>query len=182
MIGNKGDTRLNILKKVDYTIARIEEFIIASSVIVMSIVLIGNVFQRSIMNDSWTFADEVGRFLVIIVTFIGSSYAARQGRHIRMSAIYDMMPKKVRKALMILITGLTSVVLLIIAYYALRYTAFIFDNGRVSNALQLPMYYIYIFVPVGLVLTSIQYMLTMIINILNEEIYISTTKNDSEVV
>lgn len=179
---NKGETGLNILKKMNYTISRIEEFIIASSVILMSIILIGNVYKRSIMNDSWTFADETGRFLVIIVTFIGSSYAARQGRHIRMSAIYDLMPKKVRKVLMILITGITSFVLMIVAYYALRYTIFIFDNGRVSNALRLPMYYIYIFVPLGLGLASIQYLLTMITNILNEEVYISTTKKDSEVV
>jgi C4-dicarboxylate transporter DctQ subunit len=148
----------------------------------MSILLIGNVYRRSVLNDSWTFADEIGRFLVIIVTFIGASYAARQGRHIRMSAIYDMMPKKVRKVLMIIITGLTSVVLLIVAYYALEYTMFIFENGRVSNALRLPMYYIYIFVAIGLTLTSIQYFLTMITNIMNEEVYISTTKKDSEVV
>jgi C4-dicarboxylate transporter DctQ subunit len=134
------------------------------------------------MNDSLTFADEIGRFLVIIVTFIGASYAAREGRHIRMSAIYDLMPQKVRKVMMILISGITSVVLLIIAYYALLYAIFIFNNGRVSNALQLPMYYIYIFVPIGLTLTSVQYLLTMITNILNDELYISTTKKDSEVV
>lgn len=173
---------MNIVKKVNQAISRIEEFIIASSVIMMSIILIGNVYKRSIMNDSWTFADETGRFLVIIVTFIGASYAARQGRHIRMSAIYDLLPKKARKVLMILISALTSVVLLIIAYYALQYTMFIFNNGRVSNALRLPMYYIYIFVPIGLALTSVQYFLTMITNILNEDVYISTTKKDSEVV
>lgn len=157
-------------------------FIISSSILLMSIILIGNVFQRSVMNNSWTFADEVGRFLVIILTFIGASYAARQGRHIRMSAIYDLMPFKIRKVLMILITAITSIVLMIVAYYALLYTIFIIENGRVSNALRIPMYYVYIFVPIGLALTSLQYFLTMITNIVEEDVYVSTTKKDSEVV
>ena len=37
--------------------------------------------------------------VILLVTFAGVGYAARHGRHIRMSAIYDHMPNKARKVL-----------------------------------------------------------------------------------
>jgi C4-dicarboxylate transporter DctQ subunit len=170
-----------VLRMVNKAIGRVEEFIIAGSIIIMSALLVLNVFMRAVMNNSLTFTDEAGRFLIIIVTFIGSSYAARQGRHIRMSAIYAIFPKTVRKVMMIFITLLTSAVLMILAYFAWKYTQFNFYSGRVSNALEVPMYLIYVFVPIGMFLTGVQYFLTMITNFIKEDVYVSPNKDDSEI-
>jgi C4-dicarboxylate transporter, DctQ subunit len=45
-----------------------------------------------------SFSEELNSILIILITFAGISYAARHGRHIRMSAIYDALPPKGRKA------------------------------------------------------------------------------------
>ena len=43
----------------------------------MAIMLVGNALSRSIFNRSWSFTEEIGQLLVVIVTL--SEQAMRQG-------------------------------------------------------------------------------------------------------
>lgn len=58
-------------------VTRIEEAILGYSVILMAIILIGSVISRTVFNRSWTFSEEVGQTLTIIVTFLGVGYCAK---------------------------------------------------------------------------------------------------------
>lgn len=58
---------------------------------------------------------------IVVVTYAGLSYAARNGRHIRMSAIYDAMPAKTRKVLMIVMASVTSAFMFSLSYYSKNY-------------------------------------------------------------
>ena len=81
-----------MLDSIDSLIARLEEFIMATGIILMAINTIVNVISRFIFNHSIIFAEELNSTFILLVTFAGIGYAARHGRHIRMSAIYDHMP------------------------------------------------------------------------------------------
>ncbi len=59
---------------------------------------IANVIGRFVLGESLFFTGEVNRILIIMITFAGIGYAARHGRHIRMSAIYDALPVGGRRA------------------------------------------------------------------------------------
>jgi hypothetical protein len=59
---------------------------------------VGNVIGRFVFGRSLYFAEEVNQFLIILITFAGIGYAARNGRHIRMSAFYDMLPPRAAAA------------------------------------------------------------------------------------
>ena len=54
----------------------------------LTILLITNVISRTFFQSLY-FIEEVGTFLIIFITFIGISYAARKARHIRMGALLD---------------------------------------------------------------------------------------------
>ncbi|MGD2173419.1 MAG: TRAP transporter small permease subunit, partial [Gammaproteobacteria bacterium] len=97
---SRGVTR--ILDQIDNVISRIEEFMMATGVILMAVNTIANVISRFIFNHSIIFAEELNSVFILLVTFAGVGYAARHGRHIRMSAIYDQMSDGKRKLLMIL--------------------------------------------------------------------------------
>ncbi|HLR34144.1 MAG TPA: TRAP transporter small permease subunit, partial [Tissierellales bacterium] len=87
---------MNKLKKIDRAVMRIEEFILSSGIIIMATILIGNVIARRVFKSSWTFAEELGQLLVVIVTFMGLGYGVRKGQHVSMSAILDLAPKKMK--------------------------------------------------------------------------------------
>lgn len=163
-----------ILDSIDSRIAKIEEFIMAVGIILMAVNTIANVISRFIFNHSIIFAEELNSTFILLVTFAGMGYAARHGRHIRMSAIYDAMPEKTRKILMTIIVAVTAVFMLILAYYSVQYIYHVYSKGRVMPALGVPVYITYLWVPVGFFITGIQYALTAVKNFREKEIYLST--------
>jgi C4-dicarboxylate transporter DctQ subunit len=169
-----------ILDAFDGFIARIEEFMMATGVILMAVNTIANVISRFVFNHSIIFAEELNSVFILLVTFAGVGYAARHGRHIRMSAIYDSLSDSKRKFMMILITGVTSVCMLFLGYFAVEYIIGLQSKGRVMPALGVPVYLVYLWVPVGFFVTGIQYALTMVKNIREKEIYLSTNLHEHE--
>lgn|SRR5690554_5312393 len=162
-------------------ICKIEEILLSYSIILMAIILIGNVISRTIFQKSWSFAEEVGQTLVIITTFIGVGYAARKNKHISMSAIYDMLPEKVQKAFMLIISSVTSISLFYLSYLSIQYTKRVKELMRVTPALRIPMYLICGLVSIGFIVGGIEYLITFINNIKNKEIYYSSEKLDSSI-
>ena len=157
----------------DLTIARIEAILLAAGVLFMAANTTANVIGR-VFFESIYFSEELNRILIIVITFAGISYAARHGRHIRMSAIYDTLPPKPRKMLTILIAIVTAVFMLGLAWYSLQFLLTTMGRGRVLPALQIPVWIILCLVPLGFLLTGLQYVLTAIKNVIEPDIYLST--------
>jgi C4-dicarboxylate transporter DctQ subunit len=178
---NQTDTEISnrswvarMLDSIDAKISRLEEFIMATGIILMAINTIVNVISRYIFNHSIIFAEELNSTFILLVTFAGLGYAARHGRHIRMSAIYDHMPDKARKILMTVIVAVTALFMFLLAYYAIQYIYHVYSKGRIMPALGIPVYITYLWVPVGFFITGVQYALTTVKNIREKDIYLST--------
>ena len=164
---------------VDHAIARFEAFVLAFGVILMAVNSIANVIGRFVFAQSIYFTEELNQFLIVLVTFVGISYAARKGRHIRMSAFYDQLSERGRKAMMILVAAVTAAVLFVLAYYSFEYVMRVAKLGKVTPSLQVPLYLTYIWVPLGLAMTGIQYVLTVVKNLQADEVYVSYEQVDA---
>lgn len=169
----KRNPALRALNLLDRGIAYVEAFILAWGVILMAANSIANVIGRFVFHRSLYFTNELNEFLIILITFVGLGYAARQGRHIRMSAVYDQLPDMGKKVLMILIAAVTGAVMFVLAWYSYQYVERIAMLGKVTPALQLPLYLTYLWVPLGFVITGIQYWLTVVRNFVSKDVYIS---------
>ncbi|MBN8236122.1 TRAP transporter small permease [Halobacillus kuroshimensis] len=170
---------MKVFKAVDKIILKIEEFILSYAVIIIALMVVGKALSRALFSYSPPFADEVSQIAIVVATFMGISYAARKGRHISMSAFYDLAPFKVRKFLSILIPFGTAAVLFVLAYYSSLYVQDVYESGRVTSALEMPAYYLYIFIPIGFLLGGIQFLRNMWINITNrDEVYLGTDVKD----
>ena len=163
-----------ILGIIDSLISRFESFALAAGVLLMAVNTIANVVGRFIFQHSIFFTEELNRSIIILITFAGVGYAARHGRHIRMSAIFDSLPVKSRKALMIVIAVITSLAMFALCYFSIRYIGKVQTSGRVLPALQIPIWWIFVWVPLGFFVTGTQYLLTAIKNIIEKDIYLST--------
>lgn len=175
-------TKKNIFFKaldfIDDIISKFEEVMLALGVIAMAINTIAAVVSRFIFNDAITFTDELNMIFIVIVTFAGLSYAARHGRHIRMSALYDALPLLYRKTLMIIIALITSVFMFFLAFYSYKYIFELYESGRILPALGIPIFYIYLWVPIGFIITGLQYSFTVIKNLREDDVYLSSTMRD----
>jgi len=162
------------LGTIDSLISRFESFALATGVLLMAVNTIANVVGRFVFQYSIFFTEELNRIIIILITFAGVGYAARHGRHIRMSAIFDSLNVKTRKALMIVISIVTALAMFALCYFSIGYIGKVATSGRVLPALQIPVWWIFIWVPVGFFVTGTQYFLTAVKNVMEKDIYLST--------
>lgn len=87
----------------------------------MAAVTVANVLLRNIAGSSLQFADDVSQILLVVVTFMGIGIAARHARHIRVSAIHDLLPEKAQKALLVFVSLSTAALLFLMAGYGWAY-------------------------------------------------------------
>lgn len=163
---------LRPLDWLDRQIERLERLILAGAVMLMAAVAIANVAGRNLFDHSLTFADELSQLLLVLITFMGVGYGVRHARHIRMSAFIDALPTTPRKILEI-VTALATGALLLLAWYGWRYADQARGIGSVTPALRLPLWLIYLWVPVGLALGGVQYLLLALRNLFSPGLHLS---------
>jgi TRAP-type C4-dicarboxylate transport system permease small subunit len=163
----------NVVSTINSITAKTEKIILSLSILLMMVNTTSNAIGRYVFNQSIYFSEELNQFLMISVTFVGFAYAVRNGRNIRMTAIYDSLSHKKKKFLMVFIALTTSMLMFLLAYEAYVYVMQVKEINRQSPALQVPVYMIYMIVPIGFFLSGIQFLIRFIQNLLHEEIYLS---------
>jgi len=158
------------MRSVYLVVRRIEASLLAVAMIAIAGVTIVNVIARNLTGEGLAFAEEVNQLLIVVVCFVGISYAAGQNRHIRMTALSDALPVPARRLLMVFVFGTTAVLLFVLSWYALCYALSV---DRRSPVLNVPLGRIYLLAPVGLALGGAQYALAAYRNLRGPEVYAS---------
>lgn len=160
---------MSLLRWVDFLWEKAEELLLAFGIIALSILLLINVFLRTFFSRSIVMAEEVGQIIILAITFLGLSYVARHGRHIRMSVLYDLAKDKYRRTLAILIPFVTSMTLFYLSHVAFRYMSAIKIAKRVTSSLQIPVQYITLVVAIGLFTAATQFLRIFFLNLRSKE-------------
>jgi len=147
---------------------------LGAGVLLMALNTVANVIGRFVFQNSLFFTEEVNRILIVMITFAGIGYAARHGRHIRMSALFDALPTGMRRWMMVMIALVTALVMFALTWFSIRYIGSVADSGRILPALQIPVWWIFLWVPLGLAVTGIQYLFTALKNLVSRDVYLST--------
>ena len=146
----------------------VEVSILVFCVAALGILLITNVFARTFFQSIY-FAEEISKFLVMLTTFTGVSYGVRKARHIRMGAFLDAMPPKMEKVFIIVISLVSAVVMAIMAWGSWQYLVNAMVKGHMTPALRMPKWTFYVIIPIGFGMACIQYIRTIIKNIIEKE-------------
>lgn len=162
----------SLLQRINHSVGLvingIEVSILVFCVAALAVLLIGNVFARTFFQSIY-FAEEVSKFLVMLMTFVGVSYGVRKARHIRMGAFLDAMPPKMEKVFLIIISLISAVVMGMMAWFSYKYLLNAMTMGHMTPALRVPTWTFYIIVPFGFGLACIQYIRTIIKNLTEKE-------------
>lgn len=174
-MSNKKRSMSKFYQAIYHFINKLEAFLLVASVLLMATNNIANVIGRVVFQESLFFTEELNSILIILITFAGSSYASRHARHIKMTALFDLMSPLYKKITIIIISLLTAVVMWMMCYFSIEYIGWIAPKGKVLPAMQIPVYLTYIWVPTSLFLTGLEYFLTSIKNITHQDLYLSSS-------
>ena len=142
----------------------IEVSVLVFCVAALAILLITNVFARTFFQSIY-FAEEVSKFLVMLMTFVGVSYGVRKARHIRMGAFLDAMPPKMEKGFLIFISLVSALVMGMMTWFSYQYLINAMDMGHMTPALRVPKWTFYVIIPIGFGLACLQFIRTIIKNL-----------------
>jgi C4-dicarboxylate transporter, DctQ subunit len=137
-------------------IDRIEEVFISISIMIATLLVLVNVLLR-IMGSGLTWSEELIRYFLIWVTFVGMSVCARHNEHMGIEFIPQMLKGVPYKILMSLIysIGLAFSVMLIL--YSSQLVSFSVQTGQVTSGIGIPFSVIYAIIPLSGVLLVIRY-------------------------
>lgn len=170
---------MGVLKELNRKLGKIEAFLISWAVIGMAIVLIANAVGRTVFQHSFRAAEEVSQFLVLLTTFFGLSNAARHGKHVAMTAVFDGLPEGGKRVIGIIVSGFTALFLVGLTYLSAKYVVNLHEFGRITPALRVPYWIVVSVMPIGCALAALQYFTTCLMNIFDKEtVYIGTEAAD----
>ncbi len=164
-------------KVLSKAVDRFEVTILVISTAALAILLIINVIMRNVYR-SIHFAEELSRLFIMLITFVGTSYAARRARHIRMGAVLELLPQKIEKILVLIISLISAIVFFILAKIALEYVIVLYQRQTVTSSLRAPYWTFVLIAPIGLFMAGFQYIRTFIKNLKEEDIWLSPEQKD----
>ena len=86
-------------QRIDEGIARVEQFFLALSLSLMVIVAFLQIVLRNLFTTGLPWADELVRYCVIWVGFLGAALATKEGKHIGMDVVSRWVSGTRRRAL-----------------------------------------------------------------------------------
>ncbi len=142
---------LGILKKVERAIDAIMQPMVfgavAALIAVITLQIISRVFFTAV---GWT--EEVARFLLVWITFMGATLAFQRGRHIAVTFVVNAMPGRLRQLTRILAVAIILGFMIALVLVGYRYTQV--QSYQTSASLGWSMTYIYAVIPACAALMS----------------------------
>ena len=136
------------MRRIIKIINTIEEWTLVLILLGLAFLTCVQVFSRYCLNFSFTWFEEVARYLGVFVAFLGAALGVKYGSHFSMDLIYERVSNdRFRHALKCLVGILCGVIFIVVAYYGWMQTAKLHQFGAKTAVLQLPKYWAYLPVP-----------------------------------
>ena len=142
-------------------INRIEEVFVSFGILLATILVLVNVVLRQ-MGSGLTWSEELIRFIIIWITFIGMSVCSKDNDHMSIEFIAEMLNGKANKLLMAFIYLLALILGIMLTWYSFQLFLFSLDTAQVTPGLDVPFYFIYLIIPISGVLLIIRYIQQLI--------------------
>ncbi|MCM3715370.1 TRAP transporter small permease [Halalkalibacter oceani] len=135
----------------------VEDGLISICMLVAAILILCNVVLRMFgYGISWT--EELVRYLIVWLTFVGSSVCIRQGMHISVDFIMHILTNSwVKKTLTICLSLIAILFSLLFTYFAFKFFLHSFQSNQRSPSLNIPISYIFIVLPLSGLLMFFRY-------------------------
>lgn len=125
---------------------------------VLMIIVLGLIFLqvlvRYVFSYSIPWSEELSRFLFIYVIFLSLNITIREKLPIRIDFLDNALKGKAKMLLRLLVEIISGIILSVLAYSG--YKLFLFGFKSSSPGLGLPLYAIYIVLPIGYALSVIE--------------------------
>jgi C4-dicarboxylate transporter DctQ subunit len=122
--------------------------VLITIVITQAFILIISIFRRFILNSPILWVDEVIRYLLVWVSFLGMGFVTKEHKHIEVTAIDSYIPVKIATLLNYFVDIIILFIMVIMIYFGIIVTSGQM-NVRGQTIAWLSFGYVYLAIPVG---------------------------------
>jgi TRAP-type C4-dicarboxylate transport system permease small subunit len=142
------------MQQLSLIVYKYSQWFLAFLVGLMTVVTLMEVGARNIFQHSFPWSEELARFILVWVTFIGASVCYKKGELVALDAL-GRLPEKVRKPIYILTQMVSIVFIAFLAY--LGYVTTFSDTVimQVASGFRVSMMWPYLSIPLGMTIMLI---------------------------
>lgn len=152
-----------------YILGRIEDIICAICMIIMTSLTFANVVARYVFSASFSFSEEITTYLFVMLSLIGSAAAARRKAHLGFTAILDLLPAGLKRAIQAMSYALATLFSAALFWYGISMVQSQIFHGQVTAGMQWPEWIFGSFVPLGAFFITIEFLFLFIDTISGKE-------------
>lgn len=113
----------------------------------MVVIIFSQVLARYFFANSLSWSEEVGRYIFVWMTFLGAAIAVRNKMHVMLDMFVMRFPPVLQKICLAISYLSMLVFTAVLIWGGFRFVAK--GSHQISAAMQLPMHYVYVVLPVG---------------------------------
>ncbi len=151
-----GVEKVDLIKIIEGFLVRIISWIIGFLLALMVILVFSNVIARYFLNSALAWSEEISRFMLIWVAFLGSVLAYVRNEHLGLDILITVLPPRSSRVVLVLANLLVIAAIVILLYGGWSITSHTFNSGWTSPALSIPYGVVYMIVPVCSLLLLLQ--------------------------
>lgn len=127
----------------------VEDNVTAIIVLFATLLLFVNVIMRYVFRNSFYWAEELIRYILIWISFIGAAIAFRNESHFGVDLIFRVKSAAFAKAVRLINDIGCFVFCGFVCYYGLKMVTFNMGTGQISPAMQIPLWQVYLIIPLS---------------------------------
>ncbi|MBY7144476.1 TRAP transporter small permease [Virgibacillus sp. NKC19-3] len=137
------DAYLNFIDRVNNVV----KYLVSILFIALVVLVFMQVVTRFIINYPLSWTEEISRYLMIYIVFIGSALAVRTNEHIAIDFLLEIISPKNKKRLNIITLFISVLFFAMLTYFGFQLTLIVFDQA--TPTLQFSMAWAYAAIPAG---------------------------------
>jgi C4-dicarboxylate transporter DctQ subunit len=137
-----------ILQRINKLSHFLEEILIGGLLASASLILFANVVARYVFNWGVPWAEELVRYEIIWMVFIGGSVAVRKGIHIGIDILATVSPPKTQTVIHLVINAISLLFCVFLTVIGFDHISQIKMSGQVAPALQVPIWIVQMAIPI----------------------------------
>ena len=148
------------MQKIIHAIDRIEHFVLVW--IILGLALIGSfqVLTRYGLNYSFSWFEELGRYMGVLIAFIGAGIGAKKGTHFSMDLIVGMLAKPYQYYLQCITGIVSSAFFFLVTVYSWKFVVRMYNFGATSSTMGIRMYIAYLPILIFSVVMAVRFLIT----------------------
>ncbi len=128
-------------------LVRGNQALIVALMAVMATLVFVNVVSRYVFNHSIIWVEELTQYQMIWITYLGAGLALREGRHVAVDTLQDLLPQAARRVLRTLVAAAIAAFMLTVTVLGVQITLFTWNHE--TPVMNVPAGIPYLGVPIG---------------------------------